>query len=215
TYYSEQLTFNHTSYIEITSDSNIISYDQYMKEMGSAVVQNTTSTEHQNAMIMSVIDEISSQATKCNAKSLVNKNVNESLTAEHFGKHFVPQKELSVEQAFWLPISNLIFEQLVVPPTPVKTKVPRELPMVSLVKKSFQKLKSHLANFDKVVKVRTTSSALTEGTWGFEHTKDIFMTEVIPFLNSLRESFKDFDNGLHLELNEVKIVFNQMKAVVE
>ncbi|GKE27789.1 hypothetical protein Tco_1443173 [Tanacetum coccineum] len=34
-------------------------------------------------------------------------------------------------------------------------------------------------------------------------------------MNSLRASFKDFDNGLHNELNEVKMVFNQMEAVVE
>ncbi|GJX92039.1 hypothetical protein Tco_0345365 [Tanacetum coccineum] len=68
--------------IEITCNSNIISYDQYLKETKSVVGQNTTSTEQQNAMIMSVIDEISSQVAKCNAESLVNKNVNESLTAE-------------------------------------------------------------------------------------------------------------------------------------
>ncbi|GKC42199.1 hypothetical protein Tco_1059921 [Tanacetum coccineum] len=135
--------------------------------------------------------------------------------SEHFGKHFVPQKELSTEQAFLLPISNPISEQLVVQPTPVKTKVSRELPKVSLVNKSFQKLKNHLASFDKVVKVRTTPTGITEGTWGFEHTKEVFVTEVIPFMNSLRESFKDFDNGLHIELNEVKTVFNQMEAVVE
>ncbi|GJU53686.1 hypothetical protein Tco_1227400 [Tanacetum coccineum] len=59
TYYSEQPAFVHTSGIEITSDSNIISYDQYMKENKSEVVQDTTSLEHQNAMIMSVIDEMS------------------------------------------------------------------------------------------------------------------------------------------------------------
>ncbi|GJU68493.1 hypothetical protein Tco_1254752 [Tanacetum coccineum] len=113
----------------------------------------------------------------------------------HFGKHFVPQKKLSIEQAFWLPISNLISKQLVVPPTSVKIEVPSELP--------------------KVVKERTTALAITEGTWGFKHTKDVFITQVIPFLNSLRESFKDFDNGLHNELNEVKTVFNQIEAVVE
>ncbi|GKE46263.1 hypothetical protein Tco_1477521, partial [Tanacetum coccineum] len=48
--------------------------------------------------------------------------------SEHFGKHFVPQKELFAEQAFWLPISNSISEQLVVQPTLVKTDIPRELP---------------------------------------------------------------------------------------
>ncbi|GKA08091.1 hypothetical protein Tco_0687422 [Tanacetum coccineum] len=108
---------------------------------------------------------------------------------------------MSAEQAFWLRISNPIFEQLVVPPTPVKIEVPSELPKVGLVNKSFQKLKNHLAKF--------------EGTWGFEHTKEVFITQVISFLNSLRESFKDFNHGLHSELNEVKMVFNQMEAVVE
>ncbi|GJZ72214.1 hypothetical protein Tco_0636065 [Tanacetum coccineum] len=68
---------------------------------------------------------------------------------------------------------------------------------------------------EEVVKVRTTPDAITEGSWGFEHTKKVFLEEVIPFINSLRASFKYFDNGLHSELNEVKTVFNQMKAAVE
>ncbi|GKA79533.1 hypothetical protein Tco_0786129 [Tanacetum coccineum] len=332
--YSEQPVFNPTSDIKITSDSSIISYDQYLKETKSTVLQNTTSTKQQNDMIMSVIAKISSQVAKCNVESLENKNVNESLTtelerykerqtkekedkyieeivdlekkkkeldnivykvgqsvqtmhmlteqqvfyddnhkttlgyqnpfylkkaqrikpmlydgsvltkkhdvismvdyeetlmlaeesrskiiakqnnpiskekkvnicpisyaelnklSEQFEKHFVPQKELSTEQDFWLPISNPIFEQLVVPPTPVKTEVPRELLTV--------------------VKVRTTATTITVGTWGFEHTKDVFIAEVIPFMNSLRESFKDFDNGLHLELNETKWKL-QLKSVL-
>ncbi|GJX25970.1 hypothetical protein Tco_0232266, partial [Tanacetum coccineum] len=86
-------------------------------------------------------------------------------------------------------------EQLVVPNTPVEIEVPKELP--------------------KVVKDRITPTAITEGGWGFEHIKKVILTEVIPFINSLRESFKDFDNGLHNELNEVKTVFNQMEAAVE
>ncbi|GJX33434.1 retrovirus-related pol polyprotein from transposon TNT 1-94 [Tanacetum coccineum] len=67
----------------------------------------------------------------------------------------------------------------------------------------------------KVVKVIITPTAITEGGWGFEHTKKVFLEEVIPFINSLRESFKDFNNGLHNELNEVKTVFNQMEVAVE
>ncbi|GKB86975.1 hypothetical protein Tco_0959247, partial [Tanacetum coccineum] len=39
--------------------------------------------------------------------------------------------------------------------------------------------------------------------------------EAIPFVNSLRATFKDFDNGLHSEINEVKTVFNHMEAAVE
>ncbi|GJX14646.1 hypothetical protein Tco_0206404 [Tanacetum coccineum] len=50
-YYYEQPTFDPASDIEITSDSNIISCDQYLKETESAAVQNTSSTEQQNDMI--------------------------------------------------------------------------------------------------------------------------------------------------------------------
>ncbi|GKB52360.1 hypothetical protein Tco_0903113 [Tanacetum coccineum] len=66
-----------------------------------------------------------------------------------------------------------------------------------------------------MVKVRTTPDAITERSWGFEPTKAIFMKEVIPFIKTLRELFNDFDNGLNLELNEVKTIFNQMEAAVE
>ncbi|GKA84380.1 hypothetical protein Tco_0805975 [Tanacetum coccineum] len=62
---------------------------------------------------------------------------------------------------------------------------------------------------------KTTHDAITEGSWGFEHTKSVFKQEVIPFIKTLRDLFKDFDNGLHNELNEVKMVFNQMEAAAE
>ncbi|GJY71181.1 retrovirus-related pol polyprotein from transposon TNT 1-94 [Tanacetum coccineum] len=81
-YYSEQPTFDPASDIQITSDSNIISYVQYLKETESAAVQDTTSTEQQNAVIMSVFDEITNLITKCNVESIKNKNVQESLTVK-------------------------------------------------------------------------------------------------------------------------------------
>ncbi|GJS81746.1 hypothetical protein Tco_0748287 [Tanacetum coccineum] len=81
-YYSEQPAFDHTSDIEITSDSNIISYDQYMKEIKSEVVPDTISPEQQNDMIMSVIDEMSNQDAKCDVENITNRTVSESLTTE-------------------------------------------------------------------------------------------------------------------------------------
>ncbi|GJU42032.1 hypothetical protein Tco_1194989 [Tanacetum coccineum] len=55
--------------------------------------------------------------------------------------------------------------------TTVIVEVPKELPTVSMVNTSLKKLKRHLTGFDQVVKERTTATAITEGTWGFEHTK--------------------------------------------
>ncbi|GJY08738.1 hypothetical protein Tco_0375792 [Tanacetum coccineum] len=92
---------------------------------------------------------------------------------------------------------------------------PIELPKVSLVNESLKKLKYQLANFDNVVKKRTTSDAITAGVWGFEHTKACFVTEIIPFLKVLKDTFNAFNKTLLDEITEVQTVFNQIKAVVD
>ncbi|GJU31353.1 hypothetical protein Tco_1174942 [Tanacetum coccineum] len=67
---------------------------------------------------------------------------------------------------------------------PTKVEVPKELLKVSMVNTSLKKLKHHLAGFDVVVKERTTATAITEGSWGFEHTKACFRDEIIPFVKA-------------------------------
>nr|GEW15527.1 putative reverse transcriptase domain-containing protein [Tanacetum cinerariifolium] len=124
--------------------------------------------------------------------------------SDDFGKRFVPQQDLSVEQAFWFPISNPSTEYF--KPSPVKVDVPTELPTVSLVNESLKKLKSHLAKFDSVVKTMITSSALIEGEWTFEHTEAVFINEIIPFLKSLKDILNVFDKDL---LNEITEVLNK------
>ncbi|GJT32619.1 hypothetical protein Tco_0923038 [Tanacetum coccineum] len=78
----EQPIFVDNSNIDITSDNNGISYDQYLRENESEVVQDTNSSEQHDAMIMSIIKEMSSQVAKCNAVDKENKIVHASLTAE-------------------------------------------------------------------------------------------------------------------------------------
>ncbi|GJR68505.1 retrovirus-related pol polyprotein from transposon TNT 1-94 [Tanacetum coccineum] len=98
---------------------------------------------------------------------------------------------------------------------PTKVEVPKELPKVILVNTSLKKLKHHLAGFDMVVKVRTTTTAITEGTWGFEHSKPIFRDEIIPFVKALNGIFNTFDQYLIDELTEVQNVFHKMEHAVE
>ncbi|GJS39497.1 hypothetical protein Tco_0564540 [Tanacetum coccineum] len=80
---------------------------------------------------------------------------------EDFGKHFVTKKELSAEQAFWLKPSNYNPGTSVKSHKPVRIEAPSELPKVSLVNESLKKIKYQLASFDKVMKKRTTSDAIT------------------------------------------------------
>nr|GEV88558.1 hypothetical protein [Tanacetum cinerariifolium] len=94
-------------------------------------------------------------------------------------------------------------------------EVPKELPKVSMVNSSLKKLKFYLASFDVIVKERTTATAITEGTWEFEHTKSCFRDEIIPFVKELKELFNSFDQFLIDELTEVQNVFNQMKQAVK
>ncbi|GJV43670.1 hypothetical protein Tco_1428206 [Tanacetum coccineum] len=98
---------------------------------------------------------------------------------------------------------------------PTKVEVPKELLKVSMVNTSLKKLKHHLAGFDVVVKERTTDTAITEGSWGFEYTKACFRDEIIPFVISLKDLFNTFDQFLIDELSEVQNVFHQMEQAME
>nr|GEU93514.1 hypothetical protein [Tanacetum cinerariifolium] len=98
---------------------------------------------------------------------------------------------------------------------PTKVKVPKELPEVSMLNTSLKKLKHHLAGFDVVVKERTTTIAITKGSWGFEHTKACFRDEIIPFVKAPKDIFNTFDQYLIDELTEVKNVFHQMEQAVD
>ncbi|GJV49337.1 hypothetical protein Tco_1439549 [Tanacetum coccineum] len=134
--------------------------------------------------------------------------------SQDFDKRFVPQTELSAKQAFW--------SQNFVPPsnpspssTTNKVEVPKEIPKVSMVNTSMTKLKQHLASFEKVIKERTIATAITDGTWGIEHTKACFRDEIIPFIKALKDIFNKFNQDLIDELTKVKTVFIQMEQAVE
>ncbi|GJS56289.1 hypothetical protein Tco_0629651 [Tanacetum coccineum] len=364
-YYSEQPVFVNDSNIEITSDNNVISYDQYLKENRNKIVQGTTFAEQQDAMIMSVIDEMSNQVAKCNAVNQENKIMNESLTIElerykemvkkfkqrqkfdltdrekhidsqirgiivdHNAKfdafqkviqtlklqlsaniksnkslktpvdvlkketngkqdkhieeilvlekekealeniiykmaqrkqhvvyigsalgekhdaiyvidteetlmlaeesrlkmkdkqndqivkekkvditpidytklnklyeYFVPQKVLYTGQAFWLPISKIVHEKPTVLPKPFQNDLPRKLSSTIMVKQNLLKVKGHLDNFDKVIKVRTKVTGQNEAVHSYDN--------IVEYAD-MEKSFVDaYNQCLELEAELVK-----------
>ncbi|GJX29270.1 hypothetical protein Tco_0237349 [Tanacetum coccineum] len=92
--------------------------------------------------------------------------------SEEFGKRFIPQQELSDEQAFRLQTSHPNTNQSA--SLSAKIEASRELPKVSLVNTSLKKLKYHLGQFENVVKKRITPDALTEGEWDLNTSKLFF-----------------------------------------
>nr|GEV47017.1 hypothetical protein [Tanacetum cinerariifolium] len=79
---SEQSTILTQSNTEITSDSNIISYSQYMNKSQYNTVQNSNLPAFQDDLILSVIEQLKTQVVNCTKISQDNKQVNELLTAE-------------------------------------------------------------------------------------------------------------------------------------
>nr|GEU52377.1 hypothetical protein [Tanacetum cinerariifolium] len=126
--------------------------------------------------------------------------------SQDFKKRFVPQTELSAEQAFWyqnsMNSSNLNLSKI-----PTKVEILKELSKVSMVNTSMKKLKHHLDGFDVVVKERATPTAITEGSWGFKHIKACFRDEIIPFVKALKDIFNTFDQHLIDKLTEVQKSF--------
>ncbi|GJU10716.1 hypothetical protein Tco_1133112 [Tanacetum coccineum] len=82
--------------------------------------------------------------------------------SQDFETRFVPQTELSAEQAFWSQ-NSVNSPEPTLSSRPTKVEVPKELPKVSMVNTSLKKLKHHLAGFDVVVKERTTPTAIIKG----------------------------------------------------
>ncbi|GKA83405.1 retrovirus-related pol polyprotein from transposon TNT 1-94 [Tanacetum coccineum] len=339
---SEQSNVVNHSETEITSDSNIIPYSQYVIESQQAAVKNSNSSTQQDALILSVIEQLKSQVVIYTKINLENKSVNDTLTAElerykeqvkvlkegqnvdlrsndnvsdlsaqsveinrlkqTLSEHLKEKESLmqtvsllkydfkkketrNIDRETALEkrikqLDNIKAQQLepklyvgnviektnaiVIPDSeetlllaeesrskmllkqkdpimlekkvnttpvdyansansrelnlssrPTKVEVPKELPKVSMVNTSLKKLKHHLAGFDVIIKERTTPTAITEGSWGFEHTKACFRDEIIPFVKTLKDLFNIFNQYLVDELFEVQNVFHQMEQAVE
>nr|GEU95730.1 hypothetical protein [Tanacetum cinerariifolium] len=249
---SEQSNIMNHSETEITSDSNIIPYSWYVSESQQEAVQNSNSSAHQDALILSSVEidnlkQTLSEHLKEN-ESLIqtvtllkndfqkeeSRNIDREIALENHIKelktlmlaeesHFkmlLKQKDpmMSEKKVNTTPVdyANSVNSPEPTPSTrPTKVEVLKELSKVSMVNTSLKKLKQHLASFDVVVKERTIATAITEGTWGFEHTNACFRDEIIPFIKALKDLFNSFDQFLFDELSEVQNIFHQMEQAVE
>nr|GEZ06085.1 hypothetical protein [Tanacetum cinerariifolium] len=79
---SEQSNIMNQSETKITSDSNIISYSQYVSESQYATIQNSNFPAQQDALILSVIEQLKTQVVNCTKINQDNKSVNETMTAD-------------------------------------------------------------------------------------------------------------------------------------
>ncbi|GKB57924.1 hypothetical protein Tco_0914110 [Tanacetum coccineum] len=192
---------NHSE-TEITSDSNIIPYSQYMIELQQSVEIDhlkQTLSEHlkEKESLMQTVTLL-----KNDFKKEESRNIDREIALE---KKIKQLDNINSVNSLDPTLSSRL----------TKVEVPKKLPKVSMVNTSLKKLKHHLAGFDVVVKERTTATTITEESWGFEHIKACFRDEIIPFVKALKDLFHTFDQYLIDELFEVQNVFHQMEQAVE
>ncbi|GJV03320.1 retrovirus-related pol polyprotein from transposon TNT 1-94 [Tanacetum coccineum] len=212
---SEQSNVVNHSKTEITSESNIIPYSQYVTESQLEVVQNSNSSTQQDALILSVIEQLKTQ----NTSTIVIPDSKETLilvAEESRSKMLLKQQDpmMLEKKVNTTPVDYAVLNQLsqdfetrFVPQTELSTE------QAFWSQNSVNSLDPTLSSGP--TKVRTMATAITEGSWGFEHTKACFRDEIIPFVKALKDLFNTFDQYLIDELFEVQNVFHQMEQAVE
>ncbi|GKD26161.1 retrovirus-related pol polyprotein from transposon TNT 1-94 [Tanacetum coccineum] len=128
------------------------------------------------------------------------------------------ESRLKMSKSFGYKVLTKNSEESSTSNTPIKVEVPSELPKVSLLNKSLKKLRFHLASFDNVVKVRTTPDAVTEGSWGFEHTKKLQAKNTV--ISKLKEtilSLRENENPAKVkkDIDEIETIIIELEYSVE
>nr|GEW25033.1 retrovirus-related Pol polyprotein from transposon TNT 1-94 [Tanacetum cinerariifolium] len=214
---AEALGFQNPCYLKKAQQLKPKLYDGSVIEKSDAIViPNTEETlliaEESSSKMIKKPNDPKMTEKKVITKPIDYAIINQLLT--DFKTRFVPQTELFAEQTFWSQYSVQTDEPNLSASTTI-VDVLKELPKVSMVSSCLKKQKFHLASFDMVVKERTTPTAITKDTWGFERTKACFRDDIIPFVKALKELFTSFDQCLIDEVTEVQNVLKQIELAVE
>nr|GEX26797.1 integrase, catalytic region, zinc finger, CCHC-type, peptidase aspartic, catalytic [Tanacetum cinerariifolium] len=141
----EQLKTQVVNYTKINQDNKNVN-EILTTELERYKDQETLMLEDERRfkMLQKQKDPIMSEK-KVNTKAVDYAALNQ--LSKDFETRFVPQTELSAEQAFWSQNSRNSAESNLSTSTTI-VEVPKELPKVSMMNSSLKKLKFHLASFD-------------------------------------------------------------------
>nr|GEZ99776.1 hypothetical protein [Tanacetum cinerariifolium] len=167
---SEQSNILTQSITEITSDSNIISYSQYMNESQYNTVQNLNLPTLQVDLILSVIEQLKTQVVNCTNINQDNKQVNELLTAkleryrnqERVLKEQQNDDKVSVSSEHYLEIVTL--KHILSDHLKEKESLEQK---ISLFKNDFQKEESR--NIDRELALEKQVKELNNIALGFQN----------------------------------------------
>nr|GFA43645.1 hypothetical protein [Tanacetum cinerariifolium] len=177
-----------------TSSSNMIPYDQYVKDINVYVVHRNASSVPNDTFMMIYDDmcELIAPSVSNSSRTAVVKN---SLTAEL--DTYREQVKLYERQAK--------FEL-----TEREQKINEQLRLVIPDRNFKEKTSKRELHSTKLI----APSAITDGERGFEQTKACYLQEVIPFFQTIKDNFEGIQKALTREVKQIKDVFEELKAEV-
>ncbi|GJV72095.1 hypothetical protein Tco_1492090 [Tanacetum coccineum] len=126
---------------------------------------------------------------------------------------FVPQQELSQEQAYWLP-ANECASQTSIPDSPVTPFVHKSRPP-SQVLASLQKVNAVFHQFEGIINERTTQKPLYVSEWCFDYAKQFVEQQLVPFYDHFKKHIQAANDTFFKEVKEYEQIFDELEAEYE
>ncbi|GJY25311.1 hypothetical protein Tco_0400037 [Tanacetum coccineum] len=126
---------------------------------------------------------------------------------------FVPQKELSGDQAYWLS-ANEIASQASKPVKPATPFVHKSRPP-SQVLASLQKVNAVFHQFEGIIKERTTQKPDYVSEWCYDYAKQFVEQQLVPFYDHFKKHIQVANDTFFKEIKEFEQIFDDLEAEYE
>ncbi|GJX70520.1 retrovirus-related pol polyprotein from transposon TNT 1-94 [Tanacetum coccineum] len=126
---------------------------------------------------------------------------------------FVPQKELSGDQVYWLS-ANEIASQASKPTTPATPFVHKSRPP-SQVLASLQKVNAVFHQFEGIIKERTTQKPDYVSEWCYDYAKQFVEQQLVPFYDHFKKHIQAANDTFFKEVKEFEQIFDELEAEYE
>ncbi|GJQ97969.1 hypothetical protein Tco_0009108 [Tanacetum coccineum] len=126
---------------------------------------------------------------------------------------FVPQKDLSGDQAYWLS-ANEIASQASKSATPATPFVRKSRPP-SQVLASLRNVNAVFPQFEGIIKERTTQKPDYVSEWCFDYAKQFVEQQLVPFYDHFKKHIQAANDTFFKEIREFEQIFDDLEAEYE
>ncbi|GJX64179.1 hypothetical protein Tco_0298522 [Tanacetum coccineum] len=126
---------------------------------------------------------------------------------------FVPQKDLSGDQAYWLS-ANEIASQASKSATPATPFVRKSRPP-SQVLASLRNVNAVFPQFEGIIKERTTQRPDYVSEWCFDYAKQFVEQQLVPFYDHFKKHIQAANDTFFKEIKEFEQIFDELEAEYE